>query len=80
MKFERNPCIRLRDNYDTDDGRTDDRQISYFMSSADIVKQGYKREKVSCIHVYIGINASSACASCTYMHLQHVLTSSVNVS
>ncbi len=24
MKFERNPCIRFRDNCDTDDGRTDD--------------------------------------------------------
>ncbi len=39
MKFERNPCIRFRDNCDTDDGRTDDGQKSHTMSSADRVKQ-----------------------------------------
>ncbi len=44
MRFERNPCIRFRDNCDTDDGRTDgqttdDGQKSHTMSSADRVKQ-----------------------------------------
>ncbi len=44
LKFERNPCIKFRDNCDTDgrtDGRTDDRRRTNcdFMSSADIVKQ-----------------------------------------
>ncbi len=45
MKFERNQCIRFRDNCDTDgrtDGRrTDDRRRTYFdfMSSAGIVKE-----------------------------------------
>ncbi len=34
-QFERNPCIRFRDNCDSD-GRTDKFD---FMSSADIVKQ-----------------------------------------
>ncbi len=43
-KFEINPCVRFRDNCDTDgltDGRTDDgRQMNFdFMSSANIVKQ-----------------------------------------
>ncbi len=38
LKFERNPCIRFRDNCDTDGRRTtDDGQIA--ISSADIVKQ-----------------------------------------
>ncbi len=37
MKFETNPCIRFRDNCDTDDGRMDDgRPTNFnFMSSAD---------------------------------------------
>ena len=40
MKFERNPCIRFKDNCDTDDGRTtDDGQKSHTMSSNDRVKQ-----------------------------------------
>ncbi len=49
LKFERNPCIKFRDNCDTDGrtdgrwpaGRTDDRRRTNcdFMSSADIVKQ-----------------------------------------
>ncbi len=40
-KFETNPCIRFRDNCDTE-GRTDDdrRRTNFdFMSSADIVKR-----------------------------------------
>ncbi len=36
MKFGRNPCIRFRDNCDTDDGQWTNFD---FMSSADIVKQ-----------------------------------------
>ncbi len=46
LKFERNLCIKSRDNCDTDgrttdDGWTDDgRRTNFdFMSSADIVKQ-----------------------------------------
>ncbi len=49
LKLERNPCIKFRDNCDTDgrtdarttDGRTDDRRRTNcdFMSSADTVKQ-----------------------------------------
>ncbi len=42
LKFERNLCIRFRDNCDTDgrtDGWTDDGQKSHTMSSADRVKQ-----------------------------------------
>ncbi len=45
LTFERNPCIKFRDNCDTDgrttaDGRTDGRRTNCdFMSSADIVKQ-----------------------------------------
>ena len=39
MKFERNLCIRFRDNCVTDDGR---RRNFDFMSSADIVKQSKK--------------------------------------
>ncbi len=45
VKFERNPCIKFRDNCDTD-GRTDERRTDDrrrtncdSMSSADIVKQ-----------------------------------------
>ncbi len=42
LKFERNPCVKFRDNCDTD-GRTDDGQIAGtncdFMRSADIVNQ-----------------------------------------
>ncbi len=40
IKFERNPCIKFRDNCDPD-GRTDNRRRTNcdFMSSADIVKQ-----------------------------------------
>ncbi len=44
LKFERNPCIKFRDNCDTD-GRTDGRRTNYdLMSSADIhvVKQSKK--------------------------------------
>ncbi len=38
-KFERYPCIRLRDNCDTDGRTTDRRRTNFdFMSSADIVK------------------------------------------
>ncbi len=44
LKFERNPCIKFRDNCDTDgrtDGPTDERRRTKCdsMSSADIVKQ-----------------------------------------
>ncbi len=35
LKFERNPCIKFRDNCDMDGRRTN----CDFMSSADIVKQ-----------------------------------------
>ncbi len=35
LKFERNPCIKFRDDCDTDGRRTN----CDFMSSADIVKQ-----------------------------------------
>ncbi len=38
LKFERNPCIKFRDNCDTDGRRTmDDRRWTYcdFMNSAD---------------------------------------------
>ncbi len=42
LNFERNPCIKFRDNCDTD-GRaeTDDRRRKHcdFMNSADIVNQ-----------------------------------------
>ncbi len=39
-KFKRNPCIRFRDNCDTDGRTTDKRRTNYdFMSSADIVQQ-----------------------------------------
>ena len=41
MKFERNPCIRFRDNCDTDGRRTN----SDLMSSADTVKQSEKSKK-----------------------------------
>ncbi len=34
-KFERNPCIRFRDNCDTDGRTTDDGQKSHTMTSAD---------------------------------------------
>ena len=41
LKLERNPCIKFRDNCDTDGRWTDDRQRTNCdsMSSADIVKQ-----------------------------------------
>ncbi len=40
LKFERNPCIKFRDNCDTDGRTTDGRRTNCdFMSSADIVKQ-----------------------------------------
>ncbi len=44
LKFERNPCIKFRDNCDTDgrttDGwTTDDGQKPHTMTSADRVKQ-----------------------------------------
>ncbi len=43
LKFERNPCIKFRDNCDTDgrttDGRMDDGQKPHTMTSADRVKQ-----------------------------------------
>ncbi len=39
VKFERNPCIKFRDNCDTD-GRTDGRRTKpHTMTSADRVKQ-----------------------------------------
>ena len=38
LKFERNLCIRFRDNCDTDDGRQTTDKLR-FMVSADIVKQ-----------------------------------------
>ncbi len=37
-KFERNPCVRFRENRATD-GRTDDGQKPHTMTSADRVKQ-----------------------------------------
>ncbi len=41
LNLERNPCIKFRENCDTDGRRTDDRRRTNcdFMSSADIVKQ-----------------------------------------
>ncbi len=41
LKFERNPCIKFRDNCDTDGRTKDDRQRTNCdsMSSADIVRQ-----------------------------------------
>ncbi len=39
LKFKRNPCIKFRDNCDTDGRTTDDGQKSHTMSSADRVKQ-----------------------------------------
>ncbi len=38
-KFERNPCIKFRDNCDTDGRMTDDGQKFHTMTSADRVKQ-----------------------------------------
>ncbi len=52
-KFERNPCIKFRDNCDTDGrttdgGRTNGRLTNFdFMSSADIVKQSLKSKMFS---------------------------------
>ncbi len=44
-KFERNLCIRLRDNCDMD-GQTDGRQTNCdFMSSTDIVKQNQENQE-----------------------------------
>ncbi len=43
LKFERNPCIRFRDNFDMDGRGTEYRRMTMtnfdFMNSADIVKQ-----------------------------------------
>ncbi len=46
LKCERNPCIRCRDNCDTDGWTTDGRLTNFdFISSADIVKNIKNKRK-----------------------------------